>query len=163
MEKHMLQRLSPSAQKVQASLTAGGFACEVVELPASTHTAKEAADAIGCTLPQIVKSLVFKARQTGQAILVIASGSNRVSERKLADILGEPIEKASADFVREKTGFVIGGVPPLAHAEPMRTFLDEDLRQYPDIWAAGGSPTAVFRLAAEDLARMTGGQWIRIQ
>jgi prolyl-tRNA editing enzyme YbaK/EbsC (Cys-tRNA(Pro) deacylase) len=159
----MLKKLSPSAQQVQASLNSGGFACEEVELPASTRTAQEAADAIGCTLPQIAKSLLFKTQKTGKPILVIASGSNRVSESVLGEILGEPVRKADADFVREKTGFVIGGVPPLAHREPILTFLDEDLRQYQEIWAAGGSPTAVFRLSADDLTRMIRGKWIQIK
>jgi prolyl-tRNA editing enzyme YbaK/EbsC (Cys-tRNA(Pro) deacylase) len=158
----MLEKLGPSAQKVQASLTSKGFACQVVELPASTHTAREAAETIGCTLAQIAKSLVFKTQQTGRPVLIIASGTNRVKESAIAPFVGEPLEKADAAFVREKTGFVIGGVPPLAHAEPMLTFLDDDLRQYEEIWAAGGSPTSVFRSTPSDLERMTGGRWVRV-
>jgi prolyl-tRNA editing enzyme YbaK/EbsC (Cys-tRNA(Pro) deacylase) len=158
----MLTNLSASAQQVQARLTAGGFTCEVVELPASTRTAKEAAEAIGCTLSQICKSLLFRIPKTGRAILVIVSGSNRVNESKLEEILGEAVEKADAAFVREKTGFVIGAVPPLAHPEPITTLLDEDLRQYQDLWAAGGSPTAVFRLNAADLEAMSSGRWVRV-
>jgi len=116
--------LSSSAQKVQASLISGGFACEVVELPTSTHTAKEAAEAIGCSLAQIAKSLVFKTQRTGRPILVITSGVNRVNESTLGDVLGEPVVKADAAFVRERTGFGIGGVPPLVHSEPIMTLLD---------------------------------------
>jgi prolyl-tRNA editing enzyme YbaK/EbsC (Cys-tRNA(Pro) deacylase) len=158
----MPKDLSPGAERVQACLTSGGFTCEVVELPASTRTAKEAAAAIGCTLAQIAKSLLFRTQTAGRPILVIVSGSNRVNESKLGELLGEPIEKADAAFVRNKTGFVIGGVPPLGHPEPITTFLDEDLRHYTDIWAAGGSPTAVFRLAPAHLELMTGGAWASI-
>ena len=158
----MSKPLSASAQKVQTSLAAGGFACEIVEVPASTRTASEAAAAIGCSLAQIAKSLLFKTRHTGRPVLVVASGTNRVNEKALAAKLGEAIEKSNADFVREKTGFVIGGVPPLGHAEPLLTYLDEDLQQYPEIWAAGGSPTAVFRLTPIELQNMSGGQWVRV-
>jgi prolyl-tRNA editing enzyme YbaK/EbsC (Cys-tRNA(Pro) deacylase) len=157
----MQKQLSHGAQKVQASLASGGFSCEVVELPTSTRTAKEAAEAIGCTLAQIAKSLLFVTQTTRRPVLVIASGANRVNESALGEILGEPVTKADADFVQEKTGFVIGGVPPLAHAEPIITFLDEDLRQYQEIWAAGGSPTAVFRLNPTELETMSRGRWVR--
>jgi prolyl-tRNA editing enzyme YbaK/EbsC (Cys-tRNA(Pro) deacylase) len=155
------KQLSPGAQRVQASLTSGGFSCEVVELPTSTHTAKEAAEAIGCTLAQIAKSLLFVTQKTRRPVLVIASGANRVNEGALGEILGESVAKADAHFVQEKTGFVIGGVPPLAHSEPLITVLDEDLRQYPEIWAAGGSPTAVFRLTPTELEAMSSGRWVR--
>ena len=154
--------LGPSAQKVQDCLTARGFACRVVEMPASTRTAREAADAIGCTVAQIAKSLLFRTRQTQRPVLVIASGVNRVNETALGQIVGEGIDRADAEFVRQKTGFAIGGVPPLGHAEPLLTFLDEDLRRHQEIWAAAGSPTAVFRLTPADLQTMTGGQWTRV-
>jgi prolyl-tRNA editing enzyme YbaK/EbsC (Cys-tRNA(Pro) deacylase) len=131
-------------------------------MPATTRTAKEAAEAIGCTVAQIAKSLVFKTRQTQRPVLVIASGSGRVNEAALGTLLGEPVDKADATFVRETTGFAIGGVPPLAHAASIVTFLDEALRQHQEIWAAGGSPTAVFQLAPADLERMTGGQWASV-
>jgi prolyl-tRNA editing enzyme YbaK/EbsC (Cys-tRNA(Pro) deacylase) len=144
-------------------LTARGFACQVRELPASTRTAAEAAQAIGCAVAQIAKSLLFQGRQSQRPILVIASGANRVNEGALGRLLGEAIDKAGADFVRRRTGFAIGGVPPLGHEEPIRTFLDEDLRQHAEIWAAGGSPTAVFPLTPADLEAMTGGQWVRVR
>lgn len=152
------QELSPSAQKVQRALNTLGLTLEVVELPASTRTAPEAAAAIGCTVGQIVKSLVFKAKRSERPVLVIASGANRVSEKKLETLIGEPLGKADADFVRQRTGFVIGGVPPLGHLEPLLTFIDEDLLQYEEIWAAAGTPNAVFKLAPKDLMRMTEGQ-----
>ena len=150
--------LSTSAQKVQAALQAQGYDLQVVELPNSTRTAAEAAQAIGCQVGQIVKSLVFKGKRSGRAILVEASGSNRVDERALEALIGEPLGKADADFVRERTGFVIGGVPPVAHAEELPTYIDEDLLQYGEIWAAAGTPHAVFRLTPDALLALTGGQ-----
>lgn len=155
--------LSPSAQKVQDALTTLGFgAMQVVELPGSTRTAVDAANAIGCTVAQIAKSLVFRAAHSGAGVLVIASGPNRVDTEKVAALLGEPLEKADADFVRAVTGFVIGGVPPVGHAQPLRTFIDRDLLQHDVIWAAAGTPRAVFRLLPADLVAMTGGEVIAV-
>lgn len=150
--------LSSSALKVQTALDALGLPCQVVELSDSTRTSQEAAQAIGTTVAQIVKTLVFKGSHSGQALLVLASGVNRVSEERLSMLAGEPIEKANADFVREATGFVIGGVPPLGHTQPLRTWIDEDLLRFSEVWAAAGTPHAVFRLDPRDLPRMTGGQ-----
>lgn len=159
----MSEALSASAQKVQDALTALGFgAMQVVEFPASTRTAQEAADAIGCTVAQIAKSLVFRAEDSGDAVLVIASGTNRVNTARLADLIGEAPGKADADFVRETTGFVIGGVPPVGHAQPLRTFIDQDLQQHATIWAAAGTPRAVFKLTPGDLIAMTGGDVIQV-
>lgn len=149
--------LSSSASKVQAALDALGLPCQVVELSDSTRTSQEAAQAIGTTVPQIVKTLVFQGKHSGEALLVLASGINRVSEERLTYLAGEPIEKAKADFVREKTGYVIGGVPPVGHTQPLRTWIDEDLLQYTEVWAAAGTPHAVFQLDPHDLPRMTGG------
>ncbi len=154
--------LSPSAQKVQDALTALGLTLHVVEMPASTRTAADAALAVGCEVGQIVKSLVFKTKRSEKPVLVIASGKNRVNEKKLEDLLGEPLGKADADFVREHTGFVIGGVPPLAHSEKLETFVDEDLMQYPVIWAAAGTPNAVFSLTPADLLLITAGRLVNI-
>jgi prolyl-tRNA editing enzyme YbaK/EbsC (Cys-tRNA(Pro) deacylase) len=135
---------------------------DVVELPDSTRTAVEAAQAVGCQVGQIVKSLVFKAKRSERPILVVASGSNRVSEKVIESLIGEPLGKADADFVRQRTGFVIGGVPPVGHSEALQTFIDQDLFNYSEIWAAAGTPHAVFRLTPADLAQMTGGQVIKI-
>jgi prolyl-tRNA editing enzyme YbaK/EbsC (Cys-tRNA(Pro) deacylase) len=135
----------------------------VVELPASTRTAPEAAAAVGCTVGQIVKSLIFRGKESGRAVLSLVSGANRVNEQILTGLLGEPVGKADADFVREQTGFAIGGVAPLAHAHPILTFIDEDLLQYEEIWAAAGTPNAVFRLKSADLQRMTGGQVVKVK
>ncbi len=150
--------LSTSAQKVQDALQERGFSFQVTELPDSTRTAQDAAQAIGCAVPQIAKSLVFRGEETGDPILAIAGGSNRVDTAKLAEQAGEPIGKADADFVRERTGFAIGGVPPVGHAEQVETFIDEDLLQYDAVWAAAGTPHAVFRLRSSDLQQLTGGK-----
>src|SRR5579883_3685722 len=159
----MPQELSTSAQKVQDALKERGFTSQVVELSDSTRTAKEAAQAIGCRVEQIVKSLIFKGKQSGKPVLVIASGPNRVNEKRVGELLGEPIEKANADFVRQHTGFAVGGVPPVGHLEPLQTFIDEDLLQYSEIWAAAGTPHAVFCLTPKDLIAMTGGEIVSIK
>lgn len=158
----MTTPLSPSAQKVQQALQALGMTLQVVELPDSTRTAIEAAQAVGCQVGQIVKSLVFKTKRSQRALLVIASGSNRVDEKLIEARIGEPLGKADAEFVRQQTGFAIGGVPPLGHASPLLTFIDQDLFQYERVWAAAGTPHAVFELNPADLARMTGGEIIPI-
>lgn len=149
--------LKPSAQRVQDALHARGLTNQVVELPDSTRTAAEAAAAAGCTVGQIAKSLVFAGRTSGRALLVIASGSNRVDEKRLAVLVGEKITRPNADFVRDQTGFVIGGVPPIGHTQALRTFIDEDLLGYDEIWAAAGHPNAIFRLTPAELVAMTDG------
>ncbi|MFL5666628.1 MAG: YbaK/EbsC family protein [Ktedonobacteraceae bacterium] len=159
----MAKELSSSAQKVQDILKGCGFASRVVELPDSTRTAKEAAQAIGCEVEQIVKSLVFKGKHSHNPLLVVASGTNRVNEQHISTLIGEPIEKADANFVRQRTGFVVGGVPPLGHSEPLKTLIDEDLLQYKEIWAAAGTSHAVFQLTPADLQAMTGGQVVSIK
>ena len=149
--------LHPSARKVQDALAAAGFTNTVVELPDSARSAAEAAAAVGCDVAQIVKSLVFRGRDTGRAVLVVASGGHRVDEQRVAAVVGEAIEKASAEFVREQTGFAIGGVPPLGHAHPPVAVVDEALLAHERIWAAAGHPRAVFALTPAELVRMTGG------
>jgi prolyl-tRNA editing enzyme YbaK/EbsC (Cys-tRNA(Pro) deacylase) len=143
---------APSALRVQDVLGAG---FRVLEFDASTRTAAEAATAIGCTVAQIAKSILFRAAD-GRAVLVVASGSNRVDERKVAALLGEAIGRADADFVRAATGFAIGGVPPVGHAGPVAVLLDRDLLAFETIWAAAGTPNAVFRLTPAELAGLTG-------
>jgi prolyl-tRNA editing enzyme YbaK/EbsC (Cys-tRNA(Pro) deacylase) len=159
----MADPLSASAQKVQDVLTGLGFALQVVELADSTRTSAEAAQAVGCEVAQIAKSVIFRGGASNKPVLVIASGINRVNEKKLATLIGESIEKPDADFVREKTGFVIGGVPPIGHVESLTIFIDEDLLQYAEIWAAAGTPRAVFKLTPDDLVKMTGGQVIAVK
>lgn len=158
----MSQPLSESARKVQAALQALGLPCQVIELPASTRTAPEAAQAVGCQVGQIVKSLVFRTQTSRRAVLVLVSGSNRVNEERLADLVGEAVVKAEADFVREHSSFAIGGVPPVGHSRPLPTYIDEDLLQYAEVWAAAGTPHAVFRLNPRELPRITGGKVIKV-
>jgi prolyl-tRNA editing enzyme YbaK/EbsC (Cys-tRNA(Pro) deacylase) len=154
--------LKPSARRVQDALRAAGFANEVVELPDAARTAAEAAAAVGCAPAQIVKSLVFVGRVSGRPVLVAASGGHRVDEAAVAAAVGEPVGKAPPDLVRERTGFAIGGVPPLGHAEPLRTLVDEALLGHDRIWAAAGHPHAVFALTPDELVRMTGGEVARV-
>ena len=158
----MINELSPSALRVQNILKENGFDYAVVELSHSTRTANEAAQAVGCQLGQIVKSLVFKGKKSQMPILVVASGANRVNETRISGLVSEPIKMAHADFVRKKTGFAIGGVPPLGHSEKLMTFIDEDLFKYDEIWAAAGNPHALFKLTPDNLVAMTGGQVVAI-
>jgi prolyl-tRNA editing enzyme YbaK/EbsC (Cys-tRNA(Pro) deacylase) len=155
--------LSASARKVQDELTRLGYACTVVEHSAPTRTAQEAAERAGCSLGQITKSLIFRGTRTGKPILVLTSGANRVDEKRISEYAGEPIARADPDFVREVTGFAIGGVPPIAHATEMSTYLDEDLLEFDSIWAAAGTPNAIFRLTPDELRRMTGGTAVRVK
>ena len=150
---------APSALRVQQALGPG---FTVLEFPASTRTAADAAAAIGCTVAQIAKSLVFRAAASGRPVLVVASGVNRVDEAKVAAVVGEPIARADAAFVREKTGFAIGGVPPVGHAEPPVVVLDADLEAFAEIWAAAGTPNAVFALTPAQLAQLTGAGFAEV-
>jgi len=151
------EQLSNSARRFKQLLVARGYDFEIVEMPDSTRTAQDAAQAVGCSVPQIAKSLVFKGGESGTAILAIVSGANRADTDKLAAVAGESIGKARADFVRAQTGYAIGGVPPTGHAQPLRTFIDTDLLQFEQIWAAAGTPRAVFCLPPSQLAALTGG------
>ena len=159
----MSEELSSSAAKVQEVLDAHGVACQVVEMKQTTRSAQQAAEAVGCRVGQIAKSLIFKGKRTHQPVLVIASGPNRVNEKKVSRIICEPLAKADADFVRENTGFAIGGVPPVGHRKPLRTLIDEDLLKFSEIWAAAGTPNAVFKLTPEELKKITHGQVISIK
>lgn len=158
----MMDQLSSSARKVQQVLESLGMSLKVIDMPDSTRTAQEAAQAVGCQVGQIVKSLVFRTKRSRRPVLVVASGQNRVNEKKLEALLGEPLGKADADFVRETTGFAIGGVPPVGHLQPIETFMDQDLLQYESIWAAAGTPKSVFCLTPADLVKMTNGKVVDI-
>jgi prolyl-tRNA editing enzyme YbaK/EbsC (Cys-tRNA(Pro) deacylase) len=155
--------LRSSADRVRQSLAALGHALEIKEFAATTRTSADAAAAIGCTVAQIAKSLIFRAVGSNRAVLVIASGINRVDEKRVAAALGDRIAKADATFVRDKTGFAIGGVAPVGHTEKPITLIDEDLLQHTEIWAAAGTPNAVFRLSPQALVAMTGGRVIAIK
>lgn len=150
--------LKASAQRVQDALHQRGFANQVLELADTARSAAEAAAALGCEVGQIAKSLVFRTRRSGAAVLVVASGTNRVDLAKVEAIVGEPLDRADPGFVREQTGFSIGGVPPVGHARPLTAIVDADLLGHPRIWAAAGHPSAVFSLTPDELVRMTGGR-----
>jgi prolyl-tRNA editing enzyme YbaK/EbsC (Cys-tRNA(Pro) deacylase) len=150
--------LSAAAARVQRALAERGLRCLVRELPASARSAAEAAAAIGCRVEQIAKSIVFRGTASGEPILVVASGGSRVDERRLARAAGEPIERADPELVKQELGFAIGGVPPLGHARPVRTFFDPRLLDLDVVWAAAGTPHAVFSIAPPDLLRATGGE-----
>jgi prolyl-tRNA editing enzyme YbaK/EbsC (Cys-tRNA(Pro) deacylase) len=128
----------------------------IKEFDASTATAQHAAEAIGTSVERIVKSLVFMA--SAQPILVLASGPNRVDTHKVAQLVGQAITRANADQVRAFTGFAIGGVPPLGHATPLQTLIDRDLLQFDEVWAAAGTPNAVFPIDPRRLVEVTGGR-----
>jgi len=159
----MSQPLSPTAQRVQDALRSQGYPFTVLESDTHTRTAQQAADLVGCGLGQIVKSLIFKGETTGKPVLVLTSGLNRADEARIAGYAGELIARADPDFVRTVTGYAIGGIPPIAHTQAMETYLDEDLLQYPSVWAAGGTPNSLFELTPSALKEMTGGKVVRVR
>ncbi|WP_234447759.1 YbaK/EbsC family protein [Viridibacillus soli] len=155
--------MKESALAIQTTLQSLGFENQVVELPDSTRTAQEAADAIGCTVAQIAKSIIFRMKNTNAPLLVVASGSNRINEKLIAKVVEDKLGKADADFVREHTGFVIGGVAPIGHTSEIVTLIDEDLFQHDTIWAAAGHPKAVFQLTADELVQLTDGKIVAVK
>jgi prolyl-tRNA editing enzyme YbaK/EbsC (Cys-tRNA(Pro) deacylase) len=159
----MAEKLSTSAQRVQDILAGSGYSNRVVEHEQTTRSAREAAQAIGCSLGQIVKSLIFRTKDSHRPVLVLASGPNRVNETRLGELVMETIERADPDFVQSVTGFAIGGVPPVGHRTPMTTFIDEDLMHFGEVWAAAGTPNAVFKLTPAEMACMTQGQVVSIK
>jgi len=154
--------LPAAAARVQAAAEALGLAVEVRIMPDSTRTAADAAAACGCTVGQIVKSLVFQGKDSGRPILLLVSGANRVDEKGVAVVIGEPLVRPDAGFVREATGFAIGGIPPLGHAAPLSTWIDEDLLQHITVWAAAGTPNAVFAVNPVKLRDAVGARPLRV-
>ncbi len=150
------------ALRLRQALAGLGRTFEVIEFDASTRSSADAAAAIGCDVAQIAKSLVFRARPSDRPVLVVASGAHRVDVAKVAAALGETLGRADPAYVRDKTGFVIGGVPPIAHATQPTTFIDRDLMGFAEIWASAGTPHAVFRLTPADLVEITGGTVLEI-
>ena len=148
--------MKASVQRVADALRALGIKAEITEFSESTRTAEEAAQAVGATVGQIVKSLVFVAGD--EPLLVLASGAHRVDMGKLAQAVGAPVSRANADLVREATGYSIGGVPPVGHARRLRTFFDRALLQYEVVWAAAGSPNAVFSIGPVWLLEVAQGE-----
>ena len=150
--------LPPSVQKVQQALRAAGVEAGIVMLADAARTSQQAADALGIEVGQIAKSLVFRAPDSDRAVLVIASGAKRVDEHKVAQLIGEKIGRAAPEFVRERTGYAIGGIPPLGHATPLLVLIDRSLEGYEMVWAAAGHPHSVFPIAPAVLFRVAGGR-----
>lgn len=148
--------MSDSVERVRAALVAQGHADTITAFPEGTRTAQDAASAVGCDVAQIAKSIVLRAGE--RVVLVIASGANRVDTKKIAARLGQPVKPADGRWVRDVTGFAIGGVAPVGHLAPPRIFIDADLMTLDPVWAAAGSPQHVFRTSATELARMTQGE-----
>jgi prolyl-tRNA editing enzyme YbaK/EbsC (Cys-tRNA(Pro) deacylase) len=155
--------MQPSAQKVQDALNELGYTGQVQELEASTRTAVEAAAAAGCEVGQIVKSLVFKVEPADEPILVLVSGPNRVHEKHFGRLLGGSLVRPDADYVREISGFAIGGIPPVGHKTALKTYIDEDLLQYEVVWAAAGTPNAVFPIDPKELVRISGAEVVNVK
>jgi prolyl-tRNA editing enzyme YbaK/EbsC (Cys-tRNA(Pro) deacylase) len=149
--------------RVREALKERGFEPEVVELEQTARSAAEAADALGVRVEQIVKSLVFRGRRTGRPVLVLAGGANRVDENRISCLLSEPVEMADAAYVREKTGFAIGGVPPVGHSEVPEAFVDEELLVEGEVWAAAGHTHVVFGLEPAELVRLTGARVVSVR
>ena len=154
----MKPAISEGAKRMQTIL---GDAFQVLEFEQSTHSSAEAAVAIGCDVAQIAKSMLFRAAD-GRPVLVVASGANRVDEKKLAALLGQKISRADPTFVSESTGFAVGAVPPLGHSTAPVVYLDRDLQAFSTVWAAAGSPNAVFALKPSDLTRLTGAEFVDV-
>jgi prolyl-tRNA editing enzyme YbaK/EbsC (Cys-tRNA(Pro) deacylase) len=147
-----------SAERVRAALAALGHPDTIIEVPAKARTARGAAEAVGCTVAQIAKSIVFRTEEEpGRPVLVMASGANRVDPAKAAAALGVALRQADPDWVRRTTGFAIGGVAPVGHLTRPLTLLDADLLLLDPVWAAAGAPHLVFRTTTAELRRMSGG------
>lgn len=153
----------PTALRTQNLLAEAGIDTQVVEFEQPTRTSAEAAAAIGCAVAEIAKSVVFRAKESGRAVVVVACGDNRVCESKVSHLVGEKLGRADADFVRESTGYAIGGVSPIGHAQPVTLLLDADLQRFDRIWAAAGTPFSVFPLTPAQLSALTGAAWADIR
>jgi len=154
--------LKPAAQRVQDALREKGLEAQVRHMRQATRSAEEAAAACGCSVGQIVKSLVFRGRASGKPYLLLVSGANRVDEQGVAAAIGEALRRPDADDVRAITGFAIGGIPPLGHPRPLVTFMDAALAGYDLVWAAAGTPDAVFAVAPDRLAAAAGAKLISV-
>jgi prolyl-tRNA editing enzyme YbaK/EbsC (Cys-tRNA(Pro) deacylase) len=153
---------NPSVERVRSALARAGLAAGIVELPGAARTAQAAADFLGCAVGQIANSLVFRAQASDSAVLVMSSGAKRVDMARLGAVLQEPVGKADADFVRTRTGFAIGGVAPVGHADVKKILIEKSLAAHRELWAAAGHPHTVFRLTYEELVRITGGTPVEV-
>ncbi len=158
-----MSELKPAPRRVQQAAEGLGLAVRVVEMGQSTRTAEDAAAACGCAVGQIIKSLVFRGKQSGKPVLLLVSGANRVDQKGVAASIGEALDRPDANFVREVTGFAIGGIPPFGHAQRLPTWVDKDLLQYETVWAAAGSPEAVFEVDPRQLAEAIGATVIGVK
>lgn len=154
--------LKEASRRVQRAADAVGLAITVVSMAQSTRTAEEAAAAAGCEVGQIVKSLVFRGKDTGRPYLLLVSGANRVNEKAVAAVLGERLTRPDAQYVRDVTGFAIGGIPPLGHSERLLTCIDRDLLRFETVWAAAGTPESIFQVSPADLQAKTGARVIQV-
>ncbi|MEL5878553.1 YbaK/EbsC family protein [Cereibacter sphaeroides] len=150
--------MSKSLARVRSALEAAGVAAEIREMPAETRTAEQAAAAAGCALDQIVKSILFLGAESGQLHLFLTAGGNQVSAEKAGTLAGEPLGRADAATVRARSGFAIGGVAPVGHLVPLPVWLDPRLMEFPEVWAAGGTPRHIFAVAPDILQRLTGAR-----
>ena len=148
--------------RVKSCLDQYGFDFEIRILSDAVRTAQLAADALGCEVGQIANSLIFREQQQDRAILIMCAGDHRVNLDRVEALVGLKLGKADADFVRARTGFAIGGVPPVGHDQKVRTLLDESLKRFSDIWAAAGTPESVFRMSPLQLEQITGGEWFEL-
>jgi prolyl-tRNA editing enzyme YbaK/EbsC (Cys-tRNA(Pro) deacylase) len=157
----MAERMK-STDRVRNAAAALGLTIDIREMPHSTRTAVEAAAACGTTVAQIVKSLIFRKAESGEPVLILVSGKNRVDEKAMKAVIGETLRRVDADDVRELTGFAIGGVAPLGSLQPLATFMDADLMTFPTVWAAAGAPHSVFEVEPRALADATGATIVSV-
>jgi len=150
--------MSKSLKRVSDALKAAGLVADIREMPGNTRTATQAAEAAGCHLDQIMKSIVFRGESSGEAILFLTAGGNQVDPTKAGAVAGERLVKADADLIRSQTGFAIGGVAPVGHLKPIRTYLDGRLLEFDRVWAAGGTPRHIFSIDPGEIQRVTGAQ-----
>ena len=155
-----MQATGTANKRFVAAAEARGMTVNVVVHERSSRTAEDAAEACGCDVAQIVKSLVFRGQTTGEPLLLLVSGANRVNETGVAAVIGEKMQRPDADFVRSVTGFAIGGIPPIGHTQKMKTYIDVDLLAYTQVWAAAGTPNSVFACDPKELARVAGAETV---
>lgn len=163
LEGQIVTDLKEACLRVEAGAKALGLGIEVRQMEQSTRTAEEAAAACGCAVGQIVKSLVFRGKRSGKPYMLLVSGANRVDEKGVAAAIGEPLLRPDAQFVRDVTGFAIGGIPPFGHAERLETYIDEDLLGHETVWAAAGTPESVFAVRPRELAARIPARIIRVR
>ena len=158
-----MNEITGPTARIRDAAESFGLSVTIRIMPESTRTAEEAAAACGCSVAEIVKSLVFRTRETGRAVLLLVSGANRVDEAVVAAAIGEAIERPNAAFVREATGFAIGGIPPFGHAKPLATWIDRELLGFDTVWAAAGTPNAVFAVDPKAMQLAIGAEPIAMQ